>query len=106
MDASTPAARMPLPPFEGSEQARAFIERLDRFVRDELRPLAAEHGIDHENGAPRALLEQVWKRSRELGFYGMTLPTALGGAGFSVVDHALIKEFIYASGTPFAPHVL
>ena len=36
----------------------------------------------------------------------MTLPEPMGGAGFSVHDHALVKEFIYASGTPFAPHVL
>jgi alkylation response protein AidB-like acyl-CoA dehydrogenase len=48
----------------------------------------------------------VWKRSRDLGFYGITLPKALGGAGFSIVDHVLIKEFIYASGSPLAPHVL
>ena len=104
-DTVTPA--QPLrPPFEGSDAARDFIARLDAFLRDELQPLAAQHGITHEGGAPRAVLEQVWMRSRELGFYGMTLPTALGGAGFSVVDHALIKEAIYASGSPFAPHVL
>jgi len=107
MDLSTTASlRVPLPPFEGSEAARAFIARLDDFLREELHPLAAQHGITSENGAPRALLQQVWKRSRDLGFYGMTLPQALGGAGFSVVDHALVKEFIYASGSPFAPHVL
>ncbi|NUO72024.1 MAG: acyl-CoA dehydrogenase, partial [Frateuria sp.] len=65
-----------------------------------------KHGVTSESGAPRAILEQVWKRSRELGFYGVTLPRPLGGAGFSVLDHALIKEAIYASGSPFAPHIL
>lgn len=92
--------------FEGSPKARDFITRLDAFCHAELLPLAREHGIDHENAPPRELLQQVWKRSQALGFYGMTLPEAMGGAGFSVHDHALIKEFIYASGTPFAPHVL
>ncbi|HEU0202226.1 MAG TPA: acyl-CoA dehydrogenase family protein [Burkholderiaceae bacterium] len=92
--------------FEGSEAARDLIARLDVFLREELHPLAAMHGVTHESGADRKLLETVWKRSRELGFYGMTLPKTLGGAGFSVVDHVLIKEFIYASGSPFAPHVL
>jgi len=109
MDATTsamPVSRAPMPPFEGSDAARDFIARLDTFICDELHPLAEKHGISSENRAPRALLEQVWKRSHELGFYGVTLPKALGGAGFSVVDHALIKEFIYASGSPFAPHVL
>ena len=105
MDASvTPAAKAAL--FEGSDAARDFIARIDAFVRDELHPLAAQHGVNHEEGADRALLQQVWQRSRELGFYGMTLPKALGGAGFNVVDHVLIKEAIYASGTPFAPHIL
>lgn len=92
--------------FEGSAAARDFIARVQAFVRDELDPLAAEHGVSYESGATRALLEGVWKRSRELGFYGVTLPQSLGGAGFSLVDHALIKEAIYATGSPFAPHVL
>ena len=105
MDAST-TQRSTAAPFEGSEAAREFIARLDNFFREELHPLAAEHGITHEKGAERPLLDQVWQRSRELGFYGMTLPKALGGAGFSLVDHVLIKEAIYASGSPFAPHVL
>ncbi|TFZ03490.1 acyl-CoA dehydrogenase family protein [Ramlibacter rhizophilus] len=92
--------------FEGSERAADFIARVQEFIRDELQPLAAEHGITHESGAPRALLERVWKRSRDRGFYGVTLPEALGGAGFALVDHVLIKEAIYASGSPFAAHVL
>jgi alkylation response protein AidB-like acyl-CoA dehydrogenase len=92
--------------FEGSPKAREFIGRLDAFFQAELHPLAREHNIDYENAPPRQLLQHVWQRSQALGFYGMTLPEAMGGAGFSVHDHALIKEFIYASGTPFAPHVL
>ena len=92
--------------FEGSPKAREFIARLDDYFKTELHPLAREHGIDHENAPPRELLQQVWQRSQALGFYGMTLPEPMGGAGFSVLDHALIKEFIYASGSPFAPHVL
>ncbi|GAB3757722.1 acyl-CoA dehydrogenase family protein [Ramlibacter monticola] len=106
MNTSTTAAPAATAPCEGSDAARGFIARLDTFLREELQPLAAQHGVDHEHGASRELLEQVWKRSRDRGFYGMTLPEALGGAGFSVEDHALIKEHIYASGSPFAPHVL
>lgn len=92
-------------PFEGSERAAELIGRINEFLFGELAALAREHGIDHEHGADRALLQQVWKRSHELGFYGMTLPTAMGGLGLSVLDHVLIKEAIYASGSPFAPHV-
>jgi alkylation response protein AidB-like acyl-CoA dehydrogenase len=92
--------------FEGSDKARDFIARLDEFIQQELHPLAREHGIDHDHSPSKELLQQVWKYSQAKGFYGMTLPEPMGGAGFSVHDHALVKEFIYASGTPFAPHIL
>lgn len=92
--------------FEGSPQAAAFIERALAFVRDELQPLAEAHGLTHEHGPDRELLQRVWRLSHERGFYGMTLPEPLGGAGFSLVDHVLVKEALYASGSPFAPHVL
>lgn len=94
------------PLFEGSPAAADFIARVQRFITDELNPLAAEHGISHEKGADKALLQRVWKLSHERGFYGMTLPEKMGGAGFSLVDHVLVKEAIYASGSSFAPHVL
>lgn len=93
-------------PFEGSPAAAAFIERALAFVRDELQPLAEAHGLTHEKGPDRALLQRVWQLSHARGFYGMTLPQALGGAGFDLVDHVLVKEALYASGSPFAPHVL
>lgn len=99
-------ARPAQAPFEGSDAARDFIARIAEFIDTELRPLAAKEGVTHESGGSRELLQRVWQRSRELGFYGMTLPKQLGGAGFDLVDHVLIKEFIYASGSPFAPHIL
>lgn len=106
MDIAVSTPRAPDKPFEGSAAARDFIARVGEFLERELHPLCAEAGITHESGAERPLLERVWKRSRDLGFYGMTLPQELGGAGFSLVDHVLVKEFIYASGSPLAPHVL
>ncbi|MET3462341.1 acyl-CoA dehydrogenase family protein [Variovorax atrisoli] len=92
-------------PFEGSERAAEVIVRVQAFLNGELADLAREHDVDSERGAPRELLQRVWKRSRELGFYGMTLPQKMGGMGLAVLDHALIKEAIYATGSPFAPHV-
>ena len=101
---------MPAPlfdaPFEGSARAADLIARINDFLWGELAALAGTHGVDHEHGADRALLQQVWKRSQALGFYGMTLPASMGGLELSVLDHVLIKEAIYASGSPFAPHVL
>jgi len=92
-------------PFEGSERAADIIANVRAFLNGELADLAREHGVSHEQGADRALLQRVWRRSHALGFYGMTLPAEMGGLGLSVLDHALIKEAIYATGSPFAPHV-
>ncbi|MDR2299408.1 MAG: acyl-CoA dehydrogenase family protein [Comamonas sp.] len=93
-------------PFEGSPRAAELIAALQDFLHGELAGLARQHGIDHENSASKDLLRQVWKRSHALGFYGMTLPKAMGGEELSVLDQVLIKEAIYSSGSPFAPHVL
>lgn len=106
MNTAASTARMPDALFEGSIAARDFIARLGEFLERELRPLAEDAGITHESGPERAVLLRVWQRSRDLGFYGMTLPQSMGGAGFNLLDHVLIKEFIYASGSPLAPHVL
>ncbi|MDQ0591546.1 acyl-CoA dehydrogenase family protein [Variovorax paradoxus] len=92
-------------PFEGSAQAAELIARIGDFLHGELAAIVAEHGLDHERSADRETLRRVWRRSNELGFYGITLPKAMGGMGLSVLDHVLIKEFIYASGSPLAPHV-
>ncbi len=92
-------------PFEGSERAADIARRVQDFLNGELAELARAHDVGQEKSPSRELLQQVWKRSHALGFYGMTLPEKLGGLGLSVLDHALIKEAIYATGSPFAPHV-
>ena len=91
-----PAPLFPGMPFEGSPQAAELIARINEFLYGELAALAREHGIDHEHAPDKALLQQVWKRSHALGFYGMTLPQKMGGLGLSTLDHVLVKEAIYA----------
>ncbi|RQO41197.1 acyl-CoA dehydrogenase [Variovorax sp. KBW07] len=91
--------------FEGSAQAGELIGRIQHFIHGELAAIVAEHGIGHERSPDRETLRRIWRRSNELGFYGITLPKAMGGLGLSVLDHVLIKEAIYASGSPLAPHV-
>lgn len=91
--------------FEGSAQAAELIGRIRDFIHGELAAIVAERGIDHEHSPDRETLRRIWRRSNELGFYGITLPKAMGGLGLSVLDHVLIKEAIYASGSPLAPHV-
>ncbi len=102
----TPAAAPAAPPFEGSPRAAEFIARIDAFIAEELEPIAREAKLAPDASPDKALLQKVWQASQARGLYGMTLPEPLGGAGFDLVDHCLIKEHIYASGSPFAPHIL
>ncbi|MFO1200320.1 MAG: acyl-CoA dehydrogenase family protein [Burkholderiaceae bacterium] len=83
-----------------------ILARVRRFIADELEPLCAREGLGWEAGTPRPLLRQVWSRSRELGLYGIQLPTAIGGAGLTVSEQATVKEAIYASGCSLAPHIM
>ena len=104
--APNPAAAPTAPPFEGSPRAAEFIARVDAFIAEELGPIAREANLAPDASPDKALLQKVWQASQARGLYGMTLPEPLGGAGFDLVDHCLIKEHIYASGSPFAPHIL
>jgi alkylation response protein AidB-like acyl-CoA dehydrogenase len=92
--------------FEGSQQAADLIARLEDFLHGELAETVRKESIDHERSVERTTLLHVWQRSHALGFYGMTLPVEMGGLGLSLLDHVLVKEAIYASGSPLAPHVL
>ena len=67
-DSTRPRAAAATRPFEGTPRAAEFIARIRAFIGDELQPLSDRHGLTHEQGGNRALLQQVWQRSRELGW--------------------------------------
>lgn len=117
-DAAGRTSPAPLfPHFEGSPPAAELIGRIRRFIADELAPLASSGLPEGKDGMPdetrrseyspdRDMLRHIWQRSHALGFYGITLPPEMGGLGLTITDHVLIKEAIYATGSPFAPHIL
>jgi alkylation response protein AidB-like acyl-CoA dehydrogenase len=77
-----------------------------RFIAEELIPLEQEVGLKYDDRFPKELLRRVWSRSRELGFYGINLPTDLGGKNLSVHDLCLLKLEAAGSGALLAQHVL
>lgn len=89
-----------------SEKAARLIDGINAFVRDELAPLAARENIIWGEPVARPLLNDIWQRSCELGFYNAMLPEALGGAGLNVVDLCALKEAAVLTGSPLAPHIL
>ncbi|MDF9716132.1 acyl-CoA dehydrogenase family protein [Nocardioides sp. ChNu-99] len=85
---------------------QALVERLRDYLEGELADHERELGLEHTSTLDRATLQQVWLRSRELGFYGIHLPPELGGEGLSWTALAALKEEIGASGRVLATSVL
>jgi alkylation response protein AidB-like acyl-CoA dehydrogenase len=90
----------------GSDRLPEIRRRLKTYLDEELIPLERSQGLSHESRFTKDMLQSVWKRSSELGFYGINLPTELGGQGLSLVDLCILKEDLAASGSVLFPNVL
>ena len=79
---------------ELTSEAKAFLERVERFARERVAPAAA--AIDETSAFPRALVAEA----AAIGLAGVTVPAAWGGAGHDYVTYALaIEEVARASAT-------
>ncbi|NEB41539.1 acyl-CoA dehydrogenase [Streptomyces sp. SID14515] len=94
------------PSYDDSPRLRELVGRLRGYLRDELLPYERAHGITPESALDRSTLEHVWRRSRELGFYGVSLPAELGGQGLTLVELCALKEELTASGAALSHSVL
>ncbi|MFD0395423.1 acyl-CoA dehydrogenase family protein [Streptomyces nogalater] len=82
------------------------MDRLRDYLDGELADHEREHGITPATRLTRADLVPVWRRSRELGFYGIHLPEEYGGQNLGYSQLAALKEEIGASGRVLAHSVL
>src|ERR1700738_4504076 len=80
-----------------ADALRDFIKREVRPLEDRLRPIFME--TDGESTELREALLYIRKRSAELGFYSVDIPTELGGGGLSYVGQALLREVAGSSGS-------
>jgi len=87
-------------------QLAAMREKLNAYITEELIPFEKREGMGYEDRFPKELVKGIWRRSRELGFYGLQLPPELGGKGMSVSDLCVLKDDVAASGAILFPHVL
>ena len=83
-----------------------LVMRLRTYLQEELIPFEREHGITRGSRLDRATLQKVWRRSRELGFYGINLPIEHGGQGLTLEQLCMLKEEVSASGAVLAHSVL
>ncbi len=91
---------------ELSAELSALREKLRAYIEDELIPFEKREGLGYEDKFSKEMVRGIWRRSRELGFYGLQLPPELGGKGLSVSELCLLKDDVAASGAILFPHVL
>jgi acyl-CoA dehydrogenase len=74
--------------FTVPEELREIKESVRSFVQRELIP--AEATIEREDRIP----PDLWRRMREMGLFGLTIPSAYGGLGVGPLGYALLSEEI------------
>lgn len=94
------------PTYDDDPRLADLVARLRDYLDGELADYERERGITHESRLTRADLEPVWRRSRELGFYGIHLPEQYGGQNLSHTALAALKEEIGACGRVLGHSVL
>ncbi|MFB8037231.1 acyl-CoA dehydrogenase family protein [Streptomyces sp. NPDC056004] len=94
------------PAYDDDPRLAGLVDRLRTYLDGELADYERGRGITHESRLTRADLEPVWRRSRELGFYGIHLPEQYGGQNLSHTALAALKEEIGACGRVLGHSVL
>jgi alkylation response protein AidB-like acyl-CoA dehydrogenase len=85
--------------FTLSQRCQDWLQRLDRFMREEVEPAEAEYAAQLAGGADwrawrqPAIMETLKARARAVGLWNLFLPERdHGGAGLSNVDYATLAE--------------
>ena len=78
--------------FSISEDSRLLMDSIARFVREELQPLEDE--VEATGVLTPEIAQEIFRKSKELGFYAMNMPEELGGGGLSSVEMCLAEQEI------------
>ncbi|MFG3155273.1 acyl-CoA dehydrogenase family protein [Streptomyces sp. NPDC048219] len=93
-------------PVPAEPRLAGLVTRLRTYLDGELAQYEQDNGITRTSRLTRADLEPVWKRCRELGFYGIHLPEEYGGQALTYTELAVLKEEVAASGRVLGHSVL
>ncbi|MFN2464480.1 MAG: acyl-CoA dehydrogenase family protein [Candidatus Dormibacteria bacterium] len=90
--------------FGFSETEKAIADSFSSFLRREVLPKEQElkgrfGDSDGESPEIRAETQAMRRRSAELGFYAVDMPTELGGGGLSYVGQARLREVAGGTGS-------
>jgi acyl-CoA dehydrogenase len=93
--------------FEISEDLKLIQETAKDFVKRELLPLERDllgTGVEPESGCtslPQDVMDSLKKKAMEMGFWGLSIPKELGGAGIPVLGLCLVEEALAQTIIPF-----
>ena len=99
-EAMTPENSGDLDLFAPSVEHGLLADSLREFVRREVEPQAAQHDREERFN------QDLFRRAGELGFLGVTLPEAYGGAGLDAVAAVQVLEALSTSDPGFGLAVL
>ncbi|MFQ3319732.1 MAG: acyl-CoA dehydrogenase [Natronomonas sp.] len=86
--------------FELTDAQQQIREEVRRFAENEIIPVATEY--DRKEKAPLELIE----KGAEMGLTGAQIPLDYGGAGYDMLDTAIIVEELYAADPGIAGSIL
>ncbi|WP_087972039.1 acyl-CoA dehydrogenase family protein [Oceanobacillus rekensis] len=72
--------------FNFSQEIETFRKKVRRFVQEDVESVAMQ--IEEEN----KISEDIYKKSQELGLFGLNIPKEYGGHGLNMVDKCAIYE--------------
>nr|HEX4318196.1 acyl-CoA dehydrogenase family protein [Kofleriaceae bacterium] len=77
--------------FDPPEAVRPLLDRIERFVADEVMPL--EHDVLERGFAESAReLDALRAKVKSAGLWGPQIPADVGGLGLGLVEHGLVSE--------------
>jgi acyl-CoA dehydrogenase len=76
--------------FSLTDEQKMLVNAVRQFIRNELKPLEDE--IEAKGQLDPAKAKEIFRKSKELGFYAMNIPEEYGGGGLSAVDTMLVEE--------------
>ncbi|MDY6843741.1 MAG: acyl-CoA dehydrogenase family protein [Thermodesulfobacteriota bacterium] len=92
--------------FSFDEETLILLDSFSKFIKRELILKIEQNNLNHNRDIPIDILEDVRKRSAELGFYGIHMPKEVGGGGLSNIGTCALREEASKSGCILAPLAL
>ncbi len=91
---------IPVGPAEAAPELALLRETLRRFVEERAMPLEPEVLRHRPGEEPRELLDPLDRALRQLGYWNLDVPVALGGQGMSQAWLAVLREELHRTAVP------